>query len=244
MSYMTPKEYAKNQNISYYKALKYFKSNNMPLEGSGGKNRKVEGNPFSDNQESEYWLGYIAADGNVSSKGNNLTISSKDVGHLKKFGNFSKCNINLSNRGLELAYFGNYSTKEYLISKGITPKKSLTFEYSGNLTSHFIRGVFDGDGSVSGGRPKITSGSKFFIKQLEKLFTELGFKYSILTKGNCFDIYILSKSREDFFNWLYKDADVFLERKYFKYGAYIEKSKYANRVNSENAEMPILSQAI
>jgi hypothetical protein len=243
---MTPKEYAKVNGISYYKALKYYKKNGLALEGSGGKNRTVERNFFDFNAPKwQYWIGYIAADGNVAKNCNNISITSKDIDHLNKYAKELDCPFYIKN-GKSIAQFANKSSKEYLVQLGITPNKSKTLKFLGDFTSHFVRGVFDGDGSVSNGRPKITSGSSQFIAQLSTLFDSKGWKYSIRSKGkdsNCFDIELIGDSRWYFMEWIYKDAEIYLERKYFKMVAYFEKSKYANRVNSGKAEMPILSQA-
>lgn len=75
--------------ISYQSVLKYYKILNLPLKGSGGNNIKVKHNPFLINSdESNYWVGFIAADGNVNKKTNTIAIQSKDIEHILKYRDF------------------------------------------------------------------------------------------------------------------------------------------------------------
>ncbi len=91
------------------------------------------------------------------------------------------------------------------------------------LQRHFIRGYFDGDGSVSGDKQKQLSfvGTKDFLLHLQQiLIEELGFSKTKLDQRH--------KEREDeirslrycginqcitFRDWLYKDATICMERK-------------------------------
>jgi hypothetical protein len=126
---------------------------------------------------------------------------------------------------------------ESLINKGCVPRKSLilTFptleqvpEY---LIHHFIRGYFDGDGCIHQ-VPNATNlisftivGTEKFLNKIHDIFkenisdytrTKLGHKNK--TKDNNHKIYTLNKSGrncvQEIFNYLYKDATVYLSRKY------------------------------
>lgn len=227
---MTPKEFAKQENISYYKALKYFKNNNLKISGSGGNNRKIIENPFIMEEEfSDYFLGLLASDGNVSQKGQ-VKLKLKDKELIVKLIQFlgNKTNLLTESTKTGIMYktlFRNKEIKEFLFSIGIVPRKSLIFEYQGILNRDFLRGFFDGDGCVSVNREvKITCGSKKFINQLSELFDSKGFNYAIHKKGNCFDIKIKSASRKSFFDYLYQDSNIYLERKYKKYCGLLEQS--------------------
>lgn len=212
--------------VSYNRVLKILNKHKLPLEGSGGKNRIVNHNPFLPlTEEAQYWIGFLAADGNISTKKYTVCLKIKDIDHVLKFRDFVDINLpyheetNQAGSLVRLVSFGNKETHEYLTSLGLTSKKSKTLEIKIPLTGHILRGVFDGDGSVSQNRPKITTGSLRFKNQLEKLYNEKGFKFTTTVKHkvkdkHIFDIWILEESRKDFFNFLYKDSTICLERKF------------------------------
>jgi len=214
--------------------------------GSGGNNRIVEGNPFASmTEQAQYWLGFLAADGNVSTKKNAVSLAIKDIEHVLKYKHFISSalseyyRINAAGSTICQITFGNKETKDFLISIGITPNKSKTFKFSIPITGHILRGVFDGDGSVSQNRPKITTGSLYFKKQLEDFYNTIGIKFTTTVKHkikdrNVFDIWILKESKQDFYNLLYNNATVFLERKKLQYegSEYKRKSRKKQKVNS------------
>lgn len=120
-------------------------------------------------EEKAYWLGYIAADGNVySSKqrknysaGSTLKIVSKDKEHLQKFKYSIQSDAEIE-RIINFKGYSNgnavyriqiYSNKicEDLIKLGIVPNKSLILKppkIKKEFYKDFIRGYFDGDGSI------------------------------------------------------------------------------------------------
>ena len=121
-----------------------------------------------DNEEKAYWLGFLYADGSISSqKSDNksryvleLTLSAKDIHHLEKFNTFMKHNeYNIKYREKVNAYRWSVNNKhlwETLNSYGCVPNKSLILKFpnkriftSKELIIHFIRGYFDGDGCIS-----------------------------------------------------------------------------------------------
>lgn len=128
-----------------------------------------------DSEEKAYWLGFIFADGYISSYNEGekpiynfeLSLKSSDKEHLHKFNKFMK---HRDNNHVKLGKI-NYNDKVYfrcrwairdkhlwetLNSYGCTPRKSLTLKFppenifkNVSLIRHFIRGYFDGDGSFS-----------------------------------------------------------------------------------------------
>ena len=118
-----------------------------------------------DTEDKAYWLGFLYADGCVSSKLNTIEIAlqKSDENHLRKFLKFIEhqnqtlihykkvnesdiCRIHITNKHL----------KNILISYGCIPNKSLVLKFpdksifkSEDLIRHFIRGYFDGDGCIS-----------------------------------------------------------------------------------------------
>ena len=126
-----------------------------------------------DTEEKAYWLGFIYADGSISSHKENqkknynfeLSLQYSDVEHLQKFARFIKldyvptsynstCNGKTHKRCR--ITFRNKHFWERLNDLGCTPNKSLTLKFpdnsifiNQNLIIHFIRGYFDGDGCIT-----------------------------------------------------------------------------------------------
>ena len=66
-----------------------------------------------------------------------------------------------------------------LLSYGVTPNKSLTIKRVNvpqQSMSHFIRGVYDGDGSISGNKRRnlqlAIAGNKPFLKQIQEILVK------------------------------------------------------------------------
>lgn len=106
-----------------------------------------------------YIVGYIVADGNLSSDGRHITIVSKDIEHLIKIRSALQidCKIGMKASGsckekkYGLLQFSNVNFYGWLQSIGIGPNKSLVqgpvdldLKYIGD----FVRGVIDGDGCI------------------------------------------------------------------------------------------------
>jgi len=166
-------EYLNNSSIKVIDLAKLFgvraeairrllRKNNIELLGSKrGFPRDV--NYFSqiNSKEKAYWLGYIYADGCVSNMRNTLSITSTDFEHLEKFklaiGSINKIIPMKDNRfenAKQCFIFGvnDAKIKQDLINLGCVPNKSLLLKSIPNidkdLISHFLRGYFDGDGSL------------------------------------------------------------------------------------------------
>ena len=113
-----------------------------------------------DTEEKAYWLGFLYADGSVGSKEDKieLGLAEKDLKHIEKFKTFMNINNKISYREKTKSYrmsFRSAKCKQDLIDKGCIPKKSLILDFPNEnqvpkeLQRHFIRGYFDGDGSIS-----------------------------------------------------------------------------------------------
>ena len=115
-----------------------------------------------DSSEKAYWLGFIYADGCVLDKVNCVEIDLKasDIGHLEKFkqcinfkGDIKLKTNTLKGKTYEVCRIRLFSSKlkHDLIKHGCTPRKSLTIKYpliNAKYNKDFIRGYFDGDGSI------------------------------------------------------------------------------------------------
>jgi hypothetical protein len=214
---LTPKLAAASLSIKYTTLLKRWKKLGLPLEGSGGKNRFINSNPFEKWEEWEqYWFGYIAGDGNVSSKKYSVAIYSQDLDHLQKYADWIGLKMLVyGKKGTVL--FGHKDTHAWLIERGITPNKSLDLKLNVPLTPHILRGIFDSDGCgrKAGNPTKITSGSLVLLRQIQEYLTSQGISTVIhLQCERTYCIHIKRKSDPLFFSLLYSSSTVHMQRKY------------------------------
>lgn len=192
------------------------------------------------NQTKAYWLGYLYADGNVyfgKSKEYRLSLPSKDYEHLVQF---NKCLdseypiYRIQDKKRNTYYYRIEVTSkvltEALVKQGVVPRKTFIIKFPElrkDLIRHFIRGYFDGDGTIYI-KPKkqgyylgITSGSKQPLLQMKKILREslkVAFyiysikKYHTLSMQGCRTPKLLKVYR-----YFYKNSSVFLERKRNKF---------------------------
>jgi hypothetical protein len=197
-------------------------------------NRKVKKNYFNDfeNQNCYYWLGFLAADGNVSSKLNTIGVSLqiKDISHLMKYVEFLggglTINRSIHHKKYEQANvrFNDKESKDFLISLGITPNKTFTIKVKDDIINwHFIRGLVDGDGCIGFYKYKkhtcfisITTASYEFAKQIKSFINLNGILCNIYkNKTNIYELRVSCfKQCKLFLEKMYYCADTFLERKY------------------------------
>jgi len=180
-------------------------------------------------KESQYWLGYICADGNIQYSQKHrvykTSLFSKDKEIIEKFIQFMgpRCHYHLRKQnGIHEAYVNSKQLCDYLIELNIGPNKGLILNPNIELTSDFLRGHFDGDGSIGKNRKecKITCGSKIFVQKISKKLDELEVYYKIRIKGNAQDICIeRADSCEKLLHFLYHNSTLHLERKYLQYVA-------------------------
>lgn len=200
--------------------------NGIKLKNQSEAQASVIKNPFEDyrtDEQSAYWLGYLIADGCVSvGKGGYRVIinTNKDPEHLQKYAGYI-------NRPLQKYWNKTYEVWEYsvvfynknivnwLIDIGITPKKSLTFEFKGEFNNHLLRGIFDGDGCVhKDGRICITTASKRFRDQCINFLNNQGFNLYVnfdRRNNSCWNVYI--NGQEKFYNFIYLKSTIKMQRK-------------------------------
>ncbi len=199
---------------------------------------KINENFFHNwSKEMAYVLGIILTDGNVGTGNGSISISMKECDHLKKIKKMLHAEHPVRyDKQIDLFKLGftRRNMADSLLKLGITSKKSLKVEFPNvpdKYLSHFIRGVFDGDGSVffeprnkTPLRVSFTSGSNAFLTTLEsKLHMHAGLgKRTIyeLHRGNTsYYIRYCHKDSLKFFDYIYEGADesLRLERKYQKF---------------------------
>lgn len=206
-----------------------------------------------DNENKAYWLGFIYADGYVSDKSLVIELHKDDESHIVKFlediGHPDRPKITA--RGY--ARMSVYSKKMIsdLNRCGCYTRKSLTLEFPNDdiipehLLSHFMRGYFDGDGcfSISEGYRKrsdrdlnkrykyiaycfkVVGTEKFLAKYQEKLpVTANKLIFSKNSKNN-FQLKYGGKNKVKIvLDWLYKNSNIVLDRKYQNYLNFINKN--------------------
>lgn len=132
----------------------------------------------------------------------------------------------------ELNMFSKYMCQQ-LADKGIVPNKSLVIGFpewlDDNLISHYIRGVFDGDGSICKSKNTIhinIVGTDSFCQSLKLICNEILNINSSIYDASCHNgitkqFAIHSKEQiKIFLDWIYKDAEIYLQRKYDRYCEY------------------------
>lgn len=115
-----------------------------------------------DNEEKAYWLGFLAADGHIREDKVYLGLSNKDREHLVKFCRAIGSNFpidtyykNMNNKLFEKARTVIQSNKlvRDLVKSGLKSDKTFSLTFPNNLEDslirHWIRGYFDGNGSIS-----------------------------------------------------------------------------------------------
>lgn len=195
------------------------------------------------NEENCYWLGVMYADGNVSTNTANTTgtikFSSTDREWVEQF----KTAVNYNGPVREEIHkkfkksiwkitISSRKMYEDLVNLGCIPRKSLVIEFPKvPFPHHFIRGYFDGDGSITVCRnikssewkimkASICSGSKIF---LEQLLTHIPIKSKKCYTGkHIFEIKMSLNDSIHFLNFIYSGNGPCLLRKYSKFKEYID----------------------
>lgn len=107
--------------------------------------------------ESAYWAGFILADGNITRNSSllQMSLSNVDESHLLKFCEAIGLENKLTPDGdcVRMSVSGKHVCQSLADNFGVYPRKSnvcvFPEQIPKHLWSHFIRGVFDGDGCVT-----------------------------------------------------------------------------------------------
>ena len=192
-----------------------------------------------DNEKKAYWLGFFMADGNVSDMGRKsytarITLKKDDKEHLEKFAKDIGINkkISTNSRHARIAihskslYFG-------LIKHNVVPNKTghkFFPKIRKNLIRHYIRGFFDGDGTIYARKQEsekrkrslcaigFCCANEEFLNSIKNIFhDELKIDVSVHHKRNKTAYEIKTESInycKAIIDYFYRDATVYLERKH------------------------------
>jgi len=197
-----------------------------------------------------YAIGLLATDGNLSSDGLLVDLTSKDIEQLK---NYSKCLGVKFKIGSKSNGKGNISFRiqfknrlfyDFLLSIGLTPKKSLTLDkliIPNHFFFDFLRGCFDGDGHSYGyWDPRwrssfmfytgLSSASKKFIDWINsEIMKRIGIKGRLAKSKNknpCYQIIFAKKDSLELINRMYYNPNVVcLTRKFKKIKKFLKIDK-------------------
>lgn len=196
-------------------------------------------------EESMYFLGFISADGFVKDNGKlGVTLGIKDVEVLEKFKKSLKaqnpiyygysykdgkrhdnCSLIITSRKIVNS----------LAQYNIVPRKTfLNVEFPEILKNHiylnhYIRGLIDGDGTITNRAKNLIHislcGSPIFIENIyDYICNHLNIRGYVKNISKYMSLFVISKDEYvfKFANYLTKDANVYLERKFNKIHNFME----------------------
>lgn len=197
-----------------------------------------------DNELSAYWLGFMYADGCVLQQNKygeqefKIQINERDLELLEKFKEDIQSTYPIrydrsKENPMVIQSLRSQKTVDDLKKLGCVEKKSLilTFPTEDQVPKefiyHFIRGYFDGDGSVTSFRLKPTQapsysinfvGTESFIKSLFPYFLGMGSVFPDKRKTNSWYLGIQGNQQvKKVYKLLYKDSTRYMRRKYDKF---------------------------
>lgn len=193
-----------------------------------------------DTEEKAYWLGFLYADGSIGSSEHKLEInlSAHDLAHMNKFKKFIKSNAKTridtcKGEKYPICRFSvrNLHLWEQLNSKGCVPNKTLILTFpdesifkNKSLIRHFIRGYFDGDGSIGLYQGKYhrifnvsLAGTESFLNSIREHIGIYGTIRNASCKAYTSKVFTLTYSfcnARKVSRYLYENSSIYLTRKY------------------------------
>lgn len=230
---------AKEHNINKSSVLSILKTRNIPRRNSSDSHKKYDINEhffdLIDTPEKAYFLGILFADGYNSVKHNlvRLCLVARDkpllnqlrktLGYTKPLAKRTFSNPRWSSQ-YELSITNKHISRQLEVL-GCIPNKSSKLEFPtkipDRLLRHFVRGYYDGDGSLrfyqNDPRLSITS-TLPFCKQLQLIIVKhINIKSGLYKhKINDFNysIQISGKNQiRSFLSWIYQEDTISLRRK-------------------------------
>ncbi|HNC58885.1 MAG TPA: hypothetical protein PLP33_25900 [Leptospiraceae bacterium] len=164
----------------------------LRLEKTAHRKNHCE-NLLEQTPEAYYWLGFLLADGSFSIRKITLTVSAKDIEHMKKFMNFIQSTNSIRKiTGSECYRFSFTNVKvikelinRFSISTNKTKNPSDLFSYTEDqdLLFSLIVGYIDGDGSISLSHEKYPHlnvvGHESWLNNFTKIFAFIHEMFSI-----------------------------------------------------------------
>lgn len=241
-------KFCKKYHICLSHFTKYLRKNNIFVKNLQNE-CKFNEHIFDiiDTEEKAYWLGFIFADGYISSfeegkKSNyrfELSLKESDINHLNKFNLFMEHkynNVKVENVKCKDKIYRrcrwsicNKHLWETLNSYGCVPKKSLILQFPNtnifqnkDLIKDFIRGYWDGDGCISYANKQHTrlTISALGTESFLKSINEFLPKNIVIYKLKQKSTWAISANHNTAFKtlyFLYENSKIYLDRKYDLY---------------------------
>jgi len=173
--------------------------------------------------EALYWIGFLYADGHIiGSRGYSIELALKkeDKGHIEKFKKFLKCSNPIrENKNNFRIRIGSQKLWQKLKDLGFDNNKSFTAKPHELLKNSrdFWRGIIDGDGGVHVKYNSITlCGTLETIKEFIE-FCKSNKQPSKASGKELYQVHFYGKDAIKIADLLYKDSEIYLDRKYEKY---------------------------
>jgi len=202
----------------------------MQIKEDPRRKEKINDTYFNiiDTEEKAYFLGLLASDGSISKDRNRIVLSlhKQDKQILDIFSGIIGTTVKYmkTKPNMCTVTFTSKQIKKDLLKYKITPNKINTIQLpniNSLLLKHFIRGYFDGDGSINQYNVYVCSKSKNIItdikdhlnSQIEDLLSDI---YLQAKTGVYYLRFLGFKERRKVLSYLYENANIYLERKYKK----------------------------
>lgn len=233
-NYIGTMELSKKYGVSRTTVQRHLIKNGVKLRKRTPKLR-VNHFYFSEyNESSCYWAGFILADGYIRTNKRftlEIKLQKQDVGHLEKFKN----DISYEGRVIERPTYHSVTISSSQIvddlreNFDITTRKSLNCEISGKIPKQylkdFIRGYFDGDGSISYTTTNTISflGTEKTVDFIRHYFHDMGVRLrskempQIIKNGNIYAVFYSGVAAFRCLRHMYDDSITYLDRKHSKF---------------------------
>lgn len=241
INFETTEEIAKTYELCGNTVAKILKQNNITLRPAYRRSQVSKHDYFSviDSIDKAYFLGWMISDGAIiesktrpnRQKVISLEIHNDDRQILELFAKMLGANNDIVkvNKKRNHAYirFASNQMSEDLKQYGVVPRKSENSYLPvirEDLMPHLIRGIFDGDGTITIDKHNCGHiafyGSESVCKQIsEYLHKSLGLNLNKVSKTTCYHVwYGGRKLAKKIMIFLYNDChEFYLERKYLKF---------------------------
>jgi hypothetical protein len=183
--------------------------------------------------DAAYWWGFLYADGSVSKRSVILSLKWDDFDHVEKFKEFMKSEAPIKKYGHKLGRDIHYAcyigiTSQHLASRltelGIVPHRTRFDCVKDNLPQdmirHWIRGFFDGDGTINSSRGQFDAGFMGSMEVMEWVRECIPFvdKNKRIHKHSISNVFYLSFSgnnvSREITSYLYDGQTLYMDRKH------------------------------
>ena len=212
-----------------------------------------------DTEEKAYWLGFIFADGNISSTGHRfeINLAIKDLDHMIKLKTFlsyeEDIRIGKNHENCQICRMAvmNKHLWSTLNNYGCVPNKSLILKFPDlsifqmeSLVYDFIRGYVDGDGSLgiyNDSESLSIISTKEFLISIQEILNLKGYLRSKATskyENKAFELKYSTSQARQIARLLYENKSIYLERKYNIYKLFCQLEEKSSKKKSSKIGEP------